>query len=212
MRERHPGARFLPFVLLLLLLPAAARAEGRIEITPFAGFTFGGNFEDNTTGASLKVGESGSLGLILGYRDTPETHYELFYSFQRTDLRGSGTFGGNPLFDLDIHYLHLGGTYEFPGERKLLPFISGGLGVTFLVPTGEGLDSSTNFSLSLGGGVKVPVTGRVGLRFEGRGYMTILPDSTEVFCVSSGGASCAVRVTGDVLWQFQLLGGISFGL
>lgn len=212
MRGRHPGALVLPFVLLLLLLPAAARAEGRIEITPFAGFTFGGNFEDNTTGASLKVGESGSLGLILGYRDTPETHYELFYSFQRTDLRGSGTFGGNPLFDLDIHYLHLGGTYEFPGERKLLPFISGGLGVTFLIPTGEGLDSSTNFSLSLGGGVKVPVTGRVGLRFEGRGYMTILPDSTEVFCVSSGGASCAVRVTGDVLWQFQLLGGISFGL
>ena len=212
MRGRHPGALFLPFVLLLLLLPAAARAEGRIEITPFAGFTFGGNFEDNTTGASLKVGESGSLGLILGYRDTPETHYELFYSFQRTDLRGSGTFGGNPLFDLDIHYLHLGGTYEFPGERTLLPFLSGGLGVTFLVPTGEGLDSSTNFSLSLGGGVKVPVTGRVGLRFEGRGYMTILPDSTEVFCVSSGGASCAVRVTGDVLWQFQLLGGIYFGL
>jgi opacity protein-like surface antigen len=211
-RGRPPGALLLPFALLLLLLPAAARAEGRVEITPFAGFTFGGNFEDNTTGASLKVGESGSLGLILGYRDTPETHYELFYSFQRSDLRGSGIFGGNPLFDLDIHYLHLGGTYEFPGERKLLPFLSGGLGVTFLVPTGEGLDSSTNFSLSLGGGVKVPVTGRVGLRFEGRGYMTILPDSTEVFCVSSGGASCAVRVTGDVLWQFQLLGGIYFGL
>jgi opacity protein-like surface antigen len=211
-RGRPPGALLLPFALLLLLLPAAARAEGRVEITPFAGFTFGGNFEDNTTGASLKVGESGSLGLILGYRDTPETHYELFYSFQRTDLRGSGTFGGNPLFDLDIHYLHLGGTYEFVGESKVLPFISGGLGATFLVPTGEGLDSSTNFSLSLGGGVKVPVTGRVGLRFEGRGYMTILPDSTEVFCVSSGGASCAVRVTGDVLWQFQLLGGIYFGL
>ena len=212
MRGRHPGALVLPFVLLLLLLPAAARAEGRVEITPFAGFTFGGNFEDNTTGASLKVGESGSVGLILGYRDTPETHYELFYSFQRTDLRGSGTFGGAPLFDLDIHYLHLGGTYEFVGESRVLPFISGGLGATFLVPTGEGLDSSTNFSLSLGGGVKVPVAGRVGLRFEGRGYMTILPDSTEVFCVSSGGASCAVRVTGDVLWQFQLLGGISFGL
>jgi len=211
-RGRHPGAPILSFVLLLLLLPAAARAEGRVEITPFAGFTFGGNFEDNTTGASLKVGESGSVGLILGYRDTPETHYELFYSFQRTDLRGSGTFGGAPLFDLDIHYLHLGGTYEFVGESKVLPFISGGLGVTFLVPTGEGLDSSTNFSLSLGGGVKVPVSGRVGLRFEGRGYMTILPDSTEVFCVSSGGASCAVRVTGDVLWQFQLLGGIYFGL
>ncbi len=212
MRGRLRGALPFAFGILVFLLPVAARGEGRFEITPFAGFRFGGSFEDNTTGQSLVVGESGSLGLILGYRDTPETHYELFYSFQRTDLRGSGTFGGEPLFDLDIQYLHLGGTYEFPGERKLLPFLSGGLGVTFLVPSGEGLDSSTNFSLSLGGGVKVPISGKVGVRLEGRGYMTILPGSTEVFCVSSGGAACAVRVTGDVLWQFELLGGISFGL
>jgi hypothetical protein len=195
-----------------VLIPAAAQAERGFEITPFAGFRFGGSFEDNTTGTDFKVGETGSFGLILGLRDTPETHYELFYSFQRTELRGSGTFGGAPLFDLDIHYLHLGGTYEFPGEKKVVPFISGGLGVTFLIPTGAGLDSSTNFSLSLGGGAKIPVTGKAGLRFEGRGYMTILPDSTEVFCVSSGGAACAIRVTGDVLWQFELLGGVYFSL
>jgi len=211
-RNRCRGLLPVAFAALLVLIPAAARAERGFEITPFAGFRFGGSFEDNTTGTDFKVGETGSFGLILGLRDTPETHYELFYSFQRTDLRGSGTFGGAPLFDLDIHYLHLGGTYEFPGERKVVPFISGGLGVTFLVPTGAGLDSSTNFSLSLGGGAKIPVTGKVGLRFEGRGYMTILPDSTEVFCVSSGGAACAIRVTGDVLWQFELLGGIYFSL
>ena len=212
MRNRCRGLLPVAFAALLVLIPAAARAERGFEITPFAGFRFGGSFEDNTTGTDFKVGETGSFGLILGLRDTPETHYELFYSFQRTELRGSGTFGGAPLFDLDIHYLHLGGTYEFPGEKKVVPFISGGLGVTFLVPTGAGLDSSTNFSLSLGGGAKIPVTGKAGLRFEGRGYMTILPDSTEVFCVSSGGAACAIRVTGDVLWQFELLGGVYFSL
>jgi len=213
-RNRCRGLLPFVFTALLVLTPSAARAERGFEITPFGGFRFGGSFEDNTTGASLKVGESGTLGIILGLRDTPETHYELFYSYQKTELRGSGTFGGAPLFDLSIQYLHLGGTYEFlgEGERKVTPFLSGGLGVTFLVPTGAGLDSSTNFSLSLGGGVKVPVSGKVGLRFEGRGYMTILPNSTEVFCVSSGGATCAVRVQGDVLGQFELLAGIYFGL
>jgi opacity protein-like surface antigen len=211
-RNRYRGLLPVAFAALLALIPSAALAERGFEITPFAGFRFGGSFEDNTTGTDFKVGESGSLGLILGLRDTPETHYELFYSFQRTELTGGGIFGGAPLFDLDIHYLHLGGTYEFPGEKKVIPFISGGLGVTFLVPTGAGLDSSTNFSLSLGGGVKVPISGKMGLRFEGRGYMTILPNSTEVFCVSSGGATCAVRVTGDVLGQFELLAGIYFGL
>lgn len=198
--------------VLLLLAPSAACADSGFEITPFAGFRFGGSFVDNTTGTDFKVGETGSFGLILGLRDTPETHYELFYSLQRTELYGGGIFGGASLFDLDIHYLHLGGTYEFPAEKKVIPFISGGLGVTFLVPTGAGLDSSTNFSLSLGGGVKVPFSSRAGLRLEGRGYLTILPDSTEIFCVSSGGAACAVRVQGDVLGQFELLTGIYFGL
>ena len=198
--------------VLIVLAPSAARADRGLEITPFAGFRFGGSFEDNTTGTDFRVGESGSFGLILGLRDTPETHYELFYGFQRTELNGGGIFGGTPLFDLDIHYLHIGGTYEFPGDRKVTPFVSGGLGVTFLVPRGAGRDSSTNFSLSLGAGVKVPLSGRVGLRLEGRGYATILPDSSEIFCVSSGGATCAVRVMGDVLGQFELLAGIYFGL
>lgn len=212
MRGRHRGLLPVGFAALLVLIPAGARAERGFEITPFAGFRFGGSFEDNTTGTDFQVGETGSFGVILGLRDTPETHYELLYSFQRTELNGGGIFGGAPLFDLDIHYLHLGGTYEFPGEKKVIPFVSGGLGVTFLVPTGAGLDSSTNFSFSLGGGVKVPISSRVGVRLEGRGYLTILPDSTEVFCVSSGGASCAVRVQGDVLGQFELLAGIYFGL
>jgi opacity protein-like surface antigen len=211
-RNRYRGLLAAAFASLIVLIPAAAQAERGLEITPLAGFRFGGSFEDNTTGTDFQVGESGSFGLILGLRDTPETHYELFYSFQRTELNGGGLFGGNPLFDLDIHYLHIGGTYEFPGEKKVVPFISGGLGVTFLVPTGAGLDSSTNFSFSLGGGVKVPFSSRAGLRLEGRGYLTILPDSTEIFCVSSGGAACAVRVQGDVLGQFELLAGIYFGL
>lgn len=214
MSDRNRSGIILPFALgvLLSLLPAVARADRGVEITPFGGFRFGGSFEDNTTGTNFKVGESGSFGLILGLRDTVETHYELLYSFQRTELSGGGIFGGGPLFDLNIHYLHLGGTYEFPGEGKVLPFISGGLGVTVLVPTGAGLDSSTNFSLSMGGGVKIPLSGKVGLRFEGRGYLTILPNTTNVFCVSSGGTECAVRVQGDVLGQFELLTGLYFGL
>jgi opacity protein-like surface antigen len=215
--NRNPAPHDVTLTVALLLLALAFAGtshagDRKLEITPFGGFRFGGSFEDNTTGTNFKVGESGSFGLILGLRDTVETHYELLYSFQRTELSGGGIFGGGPLFDLDIHYLHLGGTYEFPGEGKVLPFISGGLGVTFLVPTGAGLDSSTNFSLSMGGGVKVPLSGKVGLRFEGRGYLTILPNNTEIFCVSSGGAACAVRVQGDVLGQFELLTGLYFGL
>lgn len=207
--------RFHLFTAALLLssvlFPPGAGAEWGVEITPYAGYAIGGSFEDNTTGASLDVKEGGAFGLVLDYPDTPETQYELFYGFQRTKVTGGGTLGGETLFDLDIHYLHLGGTYMFPGE-KVRPYIAGGLGATHFVPHGSGLNQKTYFSISLGGGVKIPISGHVGLRFEGRGFMTILPDSTEIFCVSSGGASCDVKVQGDVLGQILLTAGITFSL
>jgi hypothetical protein len=207
--------RLLPLAAALflssVLLPGEAGAEWGLEITPYAGYAIGGNFEDNTTGADLDVKEGGSFGLVLGMPDTPETRYELFYGLQRTKVTGGGTFGGDTLFDLDIHYLHLGGIYMFPGAA-VRPFLSGGLGASHFVPDGNGMRRKTFFSLSLGGGARIPISRHVGLRFEGRGFLTVLPDATEVFCVSAGGAACSVRVKGDVLGQLLLLAGITFSL
>jgi opacity protein-like surface antigen len=202
----------LPAALFLLsVLPGPAAADRGVEITPYAGYHIGGNFEDNTTGYTLDAKEGGIYGLIVDLADTPETQYELFYGFQRTRVTGGGTFGGDTLFNLDIHYLHLGGTYMFSGE-KVRPYIAGGLGGTHFVPDGNGMSSKTYFSISLGGGAKIPISGRFALRLEGRGILTILPDSTSIFCVSSGGASCRVNVQGDVFGQFLLMAGLTFSL
>ena len=218
--EPVPVPGVLPFRILLLaaafflssdLFPGEAGAGWGLEITPYAGYTIGGSFEDNTTGTKLDIREGGNFGLILDLPDSPETQYELFYGFQRTRVTGGGAIGGDPLFDLDIHYLHLGGTY-MPAREKIRPYIAGGLGATHFVPHGSGLNQKTYFSLSLGGGAKIPISSHVGLRFEGRGFLTVLPDSTEIFCVSSGGAACRVSVKGDVLGQFLLMAGITFSL
>jgi hypothetical protein len=198
-------------VLSPIVSPGEAAAGRGVEITPFAGYHIGGNFEDNTTGVTLDAKEGGVYGLILDLADTPETQYELFYGFQRTRVTAGGTFGGDALFDLDIHYLHVGGTYLFPGE-KVRPYIAGGLGATHFAPDANGMGPKTYFSISLGGGAKIPLSGPVALRFEGRGFLTILPDSTSIFCVSSGGAACRVNVQGDVFGQFLLTAGIVFSL
>jgi len=203
----------LPVLLFLCssLCPGAAVADRGVEITPYAGYHIGGSFEDNTTGFTLDAKEGGVYGLILDLTDTPETQYELFYGFQRTQVTGGGTFGGDTLFDLDIHYLHLGGTYMFPGE-KVRPYIAGGLGATHFSPDGNGMSSKTYFSISLGGGAKIPISGPFALRLEGRGFLTILPDNTSIFCASSGGAACRVNVQGDVFGQFLLMVGLIFSL
>jgi opacity protein-like surface antigen len=203
------------FLLSSVLFPVEAGAGWGLEVTPYAGYTIGGSFEDNTTGTDLDIREGGNFGIVLDLPDSPETQYELFYGFQRTKVTGGVTFGGDSLFDLDIHNLHLGGTYMFTGmfaRDKIRPYIAGGVGATHFVPHGSGLNPKTFFSLSLGGGAKIPISSHVGLRFEGRGLLTVLPDTTEIFCVSSDGAACRVSVKGDVLGQFLLMAGITFTL
>jgi len=199
------------FLLSPLLRPSFAGEGSGWEFTPFAGINLGGSFEDNATGVGLDVADGEGFGFILGIPDEADTRYEFFYSFRRTRLEGDGTFGGEPLFGLDVHYFHFGGSYRIPGE-KIRPFVAGGLGATRFAPRGGGPGGETCFSISLGGGAMVPVSGRVALRLEGRGFLTVLPDDTEVFCVSSGGAACRVDVRGDVFGQFLLLAGIVFSL
>ena len=91
------------FLLSSVLFSGEAGADRGVEITPYAGYAIGGGFEDNTTGANPDIREGGSFELALDVSDSPETQYELFYAFQRTKVTGGGTFGGDPLFDLDIH-------------------------------------------------------------------------------------------------------------
>jgi opacity protein-like surface antigen len=221
-RRSSAVARLLPgwcalalaglLVSLLPLLPAPALAELPLEITPWAGYVSGGSFLDGATSDVLRVGDSAGFGFVLGLRDTPLSGYELLYSFQRTELGGYDVPGRSGPTGLDLHYLLLGGRREFERER-LRPFVAGGLGLTALVPDGPGQGSSTNFSLSLGGGVKIPLSERAALRLEGRGYLTLMQSGTGIFCaVSSGGGGCAVEVEGDTFGQIAVLAGISFAL
>jgi len=195
--------------LLLSWAPAGAAGGRGVEVTPYAGYAVGGRFDDEASGSDLDLEGGGSFGFILGLSQTHETQYEVFYGLQKTRVAGGGEFEGETPFDLDIHYLHLGGIY-MPQKERVRPFVAGGLGATQLVPHASGMSSKTYFSLSLGGGAKVPVSARVSLRFEARGFMTILPDRGEAFCQVSNGSRCGANTTGDLLGRFQVLAGLTF--
>src|SRR5512141_359029 len=95
------------FLLSSVLFAVEAGAGWGVEITPYAGYAIGGSFEDNTIDTKLDIREGGNFGLVLDLSGSPETQYELFYGFPRTKVTGGGALVGDPLFDLDIHYLHL---------------------------------------------------------------------------------------------------------
>jgi hypothetical protein len=195
---------FVGILIAGMAMISPARAA-EYEVTPFAGYTMGGDFQNAETGQSLSFNDTSSYGIMLDFRQAEEAWIELYFSRQQTKLKADqGLFVGNPLLDVNVEYYHIGGTYS-QATGKVKPFVVGTFGATHMVPQGAGLNSETKFSLSLGGGVKLYLTEHVGLRLDARWFGTLFNGSGGVFC--SNGA-CLVTVQGDVLSQYTANAGI----
>ena len=186
-------------VLVTQLTPAYAQDY---EITPYIGWRTSSSLEEEGTGATINLDETGSYGFILSMKKSLDTNYDFLFSRQDTELHSSTT--PSTTEQLRIDYYHLGGTIFYDSD-KLHPFISGGLGATHITPANSNYSSDTMFSLSIGGGLKFPLTPNVGLRLEARGYGTVVSGSGAILC--SGG--CVASFNGSLFMQFEALAGLS---
>lgn len=187
---------FAAFVLLFALVPVVAPDAHAVEVAPFVGHRYGGSFEDANTLSGFELADATSFGLLLDFDQEPDKQIEVFLSRQDTQLTTSGTFTGNPLFDLSIDYYHIGGLYLLPADGPMLPFVSGTFGLTRMVPKRADLTTENRLSLSLGGGAKFFFSRNAGVRFDVRAIYTMLNADTSVFC--SGGCTIKVRSNGFV--------------
>lgn len=195
--------QFFTIWLLLVLSPCCLAAGSEIEFTPFVGYRFGGTLDDTQTGRAWDFEESSDWGFTLSQPASNTTRYEFLYSHQGTSLADS-TDPDNA-FDLDVHYLHMGGTVDVYQDR-FTPYFSGGLGMTYMQPDQAGFENKTRFSLSVGGGLKWYPTERLGIRFELRGYSTLVNSNSSLFC--DGG--CELQISGDAFPQFETNLGLIF--
>ena len=182
--------------------------ENTFEITPFYGVMAGGSFEDPTDDGERDVKDDTNFGIFLNLiADVPERQYELLYASQ-----SSAVEGGVPL-DLDVKYLQIGGTVGYPQSRHIIPYFGVTVGATRFTPDLAGLDDETKFSLSVGGGVRFPITDHFGLRLDIRSFVTFLEDDSEIFCVSdpNNAAACSIKPKSDTFVQFTGTLGFSFG-
>ena len=214
-RAARVGLHYRVIVLQAVLLGLPATALGQttrdydIEVTPFAGYGFNGEFEADETDASVSVDDGGSFGLILNGRDTNITQWEVFYAHQSTSADTSAVPGLGADTDVEFDIFQLGGTYQFESD-SIRPYIVAGIGGTFVNPKSGGLESDTFWSFSIGTGLQFFADRRWGLRIEARGIGTIVDSESSLFCVSSGGAACAFHLEGTVLWQMQTFAGVTF--
>jgi outer membrane protein W len=155
----------------------------------------------------FEVADHEAYGAQLTVRVSEDGDLELLYSRQDTQLRTDTLFTGEPVLDLALETWQLGGNYLFGrAEGRVRPYVGFGLGLTRLLPEPEGLENETRFSASIAGGVKLWLAKNLGLRFEVRGFFTVLESNGEVFCPSSG--TCLVESRGSSISQAELRGGI----
>jgi len=197
----------MTLLCLSLFMPAVSSA---IEITPMAGYRVGGSFdlkEDNGDGTETITtidfvdGASSAIAIDLNIQEDKQV--ELFWSHKKSEL---GERDAAEQIDLDVDYIHIGGTVLYPQQDfPLVPYIVGGMGATIFSPESGDLESETRFSLSLGGGMRYFPIEHIGLRAEGRVYGTFFPDNSALFCRNG---NCNVYMDGDAIVQFEGLAGL----
>lgn len=211
------------FALALALVSLGAQAQLRErgtsepvgwELAPFAGFRFGGDFSVATEAelnaqvdGSVDVDNAPAYGFVLEFPSGHQTQWQIMYSHQSTEFDLQTPELAITHADIDIDYLHFGGTFVMDGDR-VRPYVGVGFGVSQFRPDADGFDDETEFSIGFMGGYKIRMTKRFGLRFDFRALGTVVDSDSRIFC--SGG--CIVRWNGNMFWQYEATLGLNFYL
>lgn len=196
--------RLLALMPCMVLITAPLHAA---EVTPFGAFRSGGEFSDTTSGNTLDIDNTGAYGIIIGMPYQRGKLLEFFYSHQHAALVEKSGTGANTLFELDIDYFQFGGTSEFSTTPAIRPYVSGGLGFSWLSPGLDGLDSELRPAFGIGAGFVWKLTDQIGLRFEFRGTGTFFGNGSSIFC---NNGQCTANLRGDLLFQTDALIGANF--
>jgi len=190
----------------VLLMGTAQAQEPRFEVTPFFTQRAGGGFKDAAGDDVNLKGKSGFATAINWAASEHGAQYELLYSRQSTNIDVTSATPTR------VEYLQLGGTTLLGDEAsRVVPFASGGIGAARFSPGDSTLTQETRWAFSLGGGVRIPIVKHVRLRLEARGYLTWLNGNSSLFCNTGSSTACSVQPRGSTLFQYEALGGVSFG-
>lgn len=200
-------------VAILLSLPAALRAEpGDFELTVFGAYRMGGQMDGDADSAEVELDDSSSFGALLNWPARDNTEWEVLLSTQSTEARlVDAATELDRRVDFDSITAQLGGTYRFGGDN-VVPYLAMTVGGTHVETRGAVSESDTFFSGSIGLGIKISPTSRVGLRLEARAYGILVDSDSEIFCLSAPDAEiagCAVALNGDIAGQIETFAGVT---
>ena len=192
--------RALAAIAFVWLAGSGVLAQG-VEVTPFGGYRFGGDFFELIAAQPLDRDGALTLGVAVDVPFTRETQVEAIFTRERANLRVTATpsFSATSVID---HWL-VGGLTELQGGT-VRPFLTGLVGLTRYATEG---DSEIRFAVSAGGGVKLFPTSRVGVRLDGRAFTTIVDAGAHGYACAPG-RTCFLAVHADLVWQAEFTTGL----
>lgn len=199
------------YLKTLILVPCLffSTLANSIEITPLTAFRVGGDFVDTVSNEDHTIKNSDAYGAILGFPYEAGKILEIYFSHQSSTLNSINvnlpTTTGKVDIPITIDYLHIGGTSTISKTNNLATFISGGFGFTYLSPGLSGLQSDLRASLSLGLGLKWPISEVIALRLESRATGTFYNSNSALFC--DGG--CSLAINGNLFVQADIFAGLT---
>jgi Outer membrane protein beta-barrel domain len=186
-------------------LPGLAQAQ---ELGGFVGWQLGTN-KVSFLGGEAGLKSSLNYGAELNFPVNRGGSFVLLWNHQSTDLDVNNFGGVREDRPVSVNYFHAGGMMEFP-QDNLRPFVMFTLGTTWLSPADSNVSDEWRFSMMLGGGLKVDMSERVGLRGQGRLWATTISTSGGFWCGTGG---CSVGLGGYGVWSLEMSAGmyIKFG-
>ncbi len=183
--------------------PSTSLAQA-IEVAPFGGYRFGGDFFELVTAQPVDLDGAPSAGLVV---DVPlsgrGSFFEGLFTHQEAHFTVPARLSGMPVrWAISVDHWQAGGLQEFR-EGPVRPFLTGTLGLTRYAAAG---DNEIRFALSAGGGVKLFPSRRIGLRLDSRLFATIVDAQGQAVACTPG--VCLVGFDADIIWQAEFSAGL----
>jgi opacity protein-like surface antigen len=192
---------FIAIIATLLVFDMTSLyAQARFEITPYIGYQFSGSVPYTTGKFDIKDSEDYGLAvdIPMPFRDGVEL--ELLYLRMDTQLKydeySYGVITNSETFDIIVEYYQIGGmnVMEIPGSN-VKPFGGLTIGASRFNPNGTTRGDEWFFSATLGAGVKIIPSEKIGIRLQGRLLLPFQWGSGGLWCGTGSGCSVGVGAT-----------------
>jgi hypothetical protein len=198
--------RILVILALFLACDPTGASAQTVEISPFAGYRFGGGFFERVTNQPVDLDGASAIGGVVNVAMHEGLSFEGLFTRQEARV---GVPGGPLLpatrWRITVDNYMAGGLQEF-GQGRARPFLTGMLGLTRYGAEG---DNEIRFAISAGGGVKLRPTRHLGARLDGRVFTTFADVEGRTIVCSPG--FCLVALSADVVWQAEFSAAVVIG-